>query len=162
QPEYRRWIPGMYANLAIVVAESGRPDEAEKYLRQAIALFQKMISDFPGTHRFQVDLAAAHNNLGYLMVRTNQIEKATVVYRLPMFMGGLSTCLWWYGMVDTHPAPEDARKAVELARGLVTRDPKGAGYWRALGLAQYRAQNFKESVASIENAFNLPRGSAAV
>jgi tetratricopeptide (TPR) repeat protein len=52
----------------------------------------------------------------------------------------------------------DAARAVELAGKAVGHDPKRGESWGILGLAQYRAGNWKEAVAMIQKARTLNGG----
>jgi Flp pilus assembly protein TadD len=44
----------------------------------------------------------------------------------------------------------DAKRAVELAKKAVELTPKEGNYWNTLGVAQYRASNWKDAIAALE------------
>jgi tetratricopeptide (TPR) repeat protein len=49
----------------------------------------------------------------------------------------------------------DPRRAVELANKLVEATPKEAGRWNTLGVASYRAGNYKNAITALEKSETL-------
>jgi WD40 repeat protein/serine/threonine protein kinase/tetratricopeptide (TPR) repeat protein len=50
------------------------------------------------------------------------------------------------------------RQAVELATKAVEKEPKNGGYWNTLGVARYRAGDWKGTVAALEKSMELRKG----
>src|SRR5262249_20205848 len=63
-------------------------------------------------------------------------------------------------LLATRPAPQlrDARQAVDLAKKAVARAPRNGAFWNTLGIAQYRAQDWRAAVASLEKSMQLRKG----
>jgi uncharacterized protein HemY len=51
----------------------------------------------------------------------------------------------------------DPKRAVELAKKAVKLAPKEGNYWNTLGVAQYRASDWKEAIAALEKSIELLR-----
>jgi serine/threonine protein kinase len=66
-------------------------------------------------------------------------------------------------LLATCPAPRlrDARQAVDLAKKAVARAPRNGAFWNTLGIAQYRAQEWRAAVASLEKSMQLRKGGDA-
>ena len=60
----------------------------------------------------------------------------------------------------THPEPKnrDADRAVKLAREAVELVPKHAYYWNTLGVAHYRAGNWKEAIVALDTSLGFFAG----
>src|SRR5262249_48237601 len=63
----------------------------------------------------------------------------------------------------THPGAKsrDPRRAVDLAQRAVELAPKQGLYWNTLGVAHYRAGNYQESIAALEQSRQLQAGELA-
>jgi Flp pilus assembly protein TadD len=55
----------------------------------------------------------------------------------------------------------DPAQAVELAKKAVQQTPKDGGYWNTLGIAHYRAGNWKAAVAALDKSVELRQGGDA-
>jgi tetratricopeptide (TPR) repeat protein len=56
----------------------------------------------------------------------------------------------WTLATDADPQKRDPGRAIKLASEAVELDPKSADGWNTLGVAQYRAGNWKEAISSLE------------
>ena len=74
------------------------------------------------------------------------------------------TCdiLAWTFAVDSDPADRNEKRAVELARRAVRLAPMDGDFWNTLGVANYRACNWKEAVGALDRATELSHGGDAV
>jgi tetratricopeptide (TPR) repeat protein len=70
-----------YLQLSWIEGETGSVTEAIELGEEARAIFGRLAKDHPGHPDYQVDLAAASNNLGIRFMRTGQPEKAEGVFR---------------------------------------------------------------------------------
>ena len=56
----------------------------------------------------------------------------------------------WTLATEPDPAKRDPDRAVKLATEAVELDPKVADWWNTLGVAQYRAGNWKEAITALQ------------
>ena len=61
-------------------------------------------------------------------------------------------------MTTPVPALRDPKRAVTLAEKAVAENPYSADFWNTLGVAQYRAGNWKEAISSLERSRELGSG----
>jgi tetratricopeptide (TPR) repeat protein len=66
--------------------------------------------------------------------------------------------LAWLLVTMPEPRSDDAATAVRLALGAVELKPDGKAIWNTLGVAHFRAGNWKDSVAALEKAAQLRHG----
>jgi serine/threonine protein kinase/Tfp pilus assembly protein PilF len=121
----------------------------------AIEMIQKVIS-------LQPKLAAPHFNLATIFSYKGQENEAIASYRTAIRLDPtlaqayerlarlLTTCAD-LKLRNPQEALEAARKAVEL-------DPKNIDYPTSLGMANYRAENWKAAIESLEKSMELRRG----
>jgi tetratricopeptide (TPR) repeat protein len=70
----------------------------------------------------------------------------------------IHNALGWLFATAVEPSMRDSRQAVTLARKAVELAPKEGNYWNTLGVAHYRAGDWKACVAALDKARDL-RGS---
>jgi tetratricopeptide (TPR) repeat protein len=70
-----------YNNLAMLLNDTGKKEEAEEAYRAALAIRQKLVAEFPKRSEFRPGLAMSYNNLGSLLRGTNRLEEAESFYR---------------------------------------------------------------------------------
>jgi tetratricopeptide (TPR) repeat protein len=143
--------PTHHDNLGRALALRGRLDEA-------IAEFREVI-------RLKPDDVAAHDNLGHQLRRQGKLVEAIACYReairlQPDFADAHNALAW---LLATCPDARirDVPKAVALVRRAVELAPKEGGYWNTLGVAHYRAGEWKASVAALEKSMELGNGGDA-
>src|SRR5262249_14358898 len=66
--------------------------------------------------------------------------------------------LAWSLATCPDPRFRDAARAVELARGSVERAPREGNYWNTLGVALYRAGDWKAAVEALGKSMQLGGG----
>jgi tetratricopeptide (TPR) repeat protein len=63
--KYRQELAELHNNLALLLAELGQrtgPASAEEHFQQALAIRQKLASEFPAVHAYRGELAASYHN----------------------------------------------------------------------------------------------------
>jgi tetratricopeptide (TPR) repeat protein len=165
----RRGLAYAHHRLAeTLIPDRNRSKEAEEHFRQSLALFDKLIEDFPS------DLTCVemvgHNQrwlFGLLPSdrlqeaetlvdkAVNNFEKLTVaapnVARHHYLLADSANMQAWLLATCDDPKLRNPKKAVELAEKAVAHEPKEGRFWNTLGVAHYRAGNYKEAVAALEN-----------
>ena len=109
---------------------TGRPNEAEGPLREALAFQKQLAAEFPSEHGYRQELATIHNNLGNLLKDTNRRKEAEEAYRVVEALVGqmlarLAITAAQTGGNDAAPSEESA-----LLRRFCSRAP--AARWAAL------------------------------
>jgi tetratricopeptide (TPR) repeat protein len=143
--------------------------EAEKAYRQAIAVREKLAEDFSKVPDQRRELAGNYNELGNLLDTTGQDAEAEKVYSRTLalrenlkddFPGEARDRrdLAWF--LSNCPARQfrNPDRAVRLAKEAVELAPEGGDCWRTLGLACYRASDWKAAVAALNKATELRSG----
>jgi tetratricopeptide (TPR) repeat protein len=67
----------------------------------------------------------------------------------------------WFLATAADPKLRDPARAVKLAKKAVERAPREGVYWKTLGVAQYRAGDWKAAVAALDRAEALGAGDGA-
>jgi serine/threonine protein kinase/Flp pilus assembly protein TadD len=180
-PRFAAWVAWMgeeqtYAGRGKVRAQAGRFTEAEGDYRQALAVHNKM----PTTQRlFPVidsDLASAQDELGNVLWAMNRRDDAAEAFRRAeegrrqiqrspkkKQVVPLNEMARFYATCPDEQFRNPA-KAVELAHQAIDKralwySPRDEGdCWKTLGVAQYRAGDWKAAVAALEKAMPLRNG----
>jgi tetratricopeptide (TPR) repeat protein len=111
-----------YTLLGAIVSQAGRPDEAANAFRRSLALADRLVVDFPAAPNYHGALALFQNNVAWSLV----------------------TC--------SDPCLRDPGWAVELARKAVELEPQSAMCFNTLGVAQYRAGDWRAAIDALTKA----------
>src|SRR5262249_23307042 len=103
-------------------SQAGRPDESAAAFRRSLALANRLVADFPAETYSQRALALFQNDVAWSLV------------------------------TRTDPSLRDPRWAVELARKAVELNPQRGEYFNTLGVAQYRAGDWRATVDDLTKA----------
>ena len=111
-------------------------------------------------------LGQCYYNLGRLLDATERHEEAEQSFRKAIEtmtqlaedfpdVSSYNRAASWY--LATCPCEDlrNPRAAVELAKKAAEREPKAGESWKELGVAQYRAGNFSESIAALHKSLAL-------
>ncbi len=63
-PRYRQELAASHNNLGALFQEQGRGEEAEAAHRQALAIQEKLVADFPAVPAYSVALGGSFCNFG--------------------------------------------------------------------------------------------------
>jgi tetratricopeptide (TPR) repeat protein len=138
-------VARIHSNLAFVLAAKGQLDEAIAAHGRAIELDPKEVS-------FRINRGTIYNNLG-------KYEKARADYEMalklaPKHVQSHNNLAW---LLANCPEVKlrDPRRAVELARKATELVPKEGMYWNTLGVAHYRAGNWKAAIEALDKSMQL-------
>jgi len=161
------------ADLGTLVFEGGRRQEALEHYNRSIELLRKVESASPGKRLWQYLLADTRTSLGDLLLAEGQPEKAAEQYRQALVIyqelvdrnpdniedaNGLACFL----AMCADPRFRDPARAVSLAEKAVKHVPQSGNFWNTLGIAQYRARQWRESITSLEKAMALRNGGNSI
>jgi superkiller protein 3 len=151
---YRRAIElqpnnaGVYQLLGNSLRDLKRPDEAVAALRKAVEIYPQF--------------ADAHRDLAFILVRQEKFREAIAAYDKalainPKLIGPYNSLAW---LLATCPDARlrDPSRAVTLAKQAVELAPENGGYRNTLGVAYYRAGDWKSAVATLEKSIEMRKG----
>jgi tetratricopeptide (TPR) repeat protein len=208
-PYPRRLLVEHYWDYALMLEDAGRPHDADEALRRAITAVEAMRAEFPtyawapsrlacvynhigGNHRaagrlsqaeaayrkaldvsetaaralphteLRCRLADACFHLGLLLMRGERHEEANGVFRKLFEPELVSADACNYVarrfVTDTNLHLHPPGLAVELARKAVSLAPGEGAVWNTLGVAQFRAGNWRESINALQKSKALRNG----
>jgi tetratricopeptide (TPR) repeat protein len=131
------------------------PDSTGPHRSQAIELAKKAVALAPKEANYW-------NTLGVACQKSHEYEQALAGFNKaikldPKYAGGWNNLAW---LLATWPDSSrwEPRRAVESAKQAVDLEPKEGNYRNTLGVAHFRAGNFKEAVAALEKSMELRKG----
>jgi WD40 repeat protein/tRNA A-37 threonylcarbamoyl transferase component Bud32 len=109
----------------------------------------------PQRYQFYVQRAAAFQRSRDYDLALDELNKALVLDRTgPEVENDLA----WLLATCPSPTLRDPRRAQELAQKAVEAAPERGEYWNTLGVADYRAGDWKAAVEALEKSMRLRRG----
>jgi serine/threonine protein kinase/Flp pilus assembly protein TadD len=141
---------GAHIALGYALQEEGRLDEAIAEYREAL--------------RIKNDDAEAHTMLGITLRKEGRFGEAIAEFeesiRLDQDFSGAHFNLAWLLATATDHKFRDPARAVALGKRAVMLDPNDGHPWNTLGVAQYRAGDWKAAVVGLEKSLELRGGDA--
>jgi len=132
--------------------------------RARLGQWDQAIADNSKAIELGLRLPTAWANRGSAYASLGQLDRAVADYTKASDMdpknANLHNDLAW--RLATHPNPiHDPGRAVEWAKKAVHLAPKHANYWNTLGVAHYRAGDWKAALAALENLIGLTKGGSS-
>jgi tetratricopeptide (TPR) repeat protein len=171
-PRYHFELAKTRKSFGHVLARSGEVKQAEEAFRQAVSLENRLALEFPKTLVYRGEAAITHCFVARLLIRQGLLPQAAVEYRLAvkaLLAPGqtqiysdrdtLNEVAWFFATCPDHNL-HDGAFALDLAKNVVKyqHSPQIRAYWNTLGVAQYRAENWKAAVAALEKSMQLQKG----
>jgi tetratricopeptide (TPR) repeat protein len=140
-----------------------QPQEAEDSFREAIKVLERSAAQFPKAVPSHKDLLAdTYGVLALLLSANGRPEETEALYRkclelAPQNANGHNNFAWF---LATWPDPKfrDSAVAVAEAKTAVELGPNAGTHWNTLGVAQYRAGDWKAAVAGLEKSMERRKG----
>jgi tetratricopeptide (TPR) repeat protein len=144
-----------WGNRGLAYSGLGQWDKAVLDLSQ----FINLAPNHPWLVQVYLLRAGAHSRLAHFAQARTDYESA--LKRAPANASILNDLAW---LLATCPDPKvrDPLRAVELSRKAVEAAPKAGEYWNTLGVANYRASDWKAAVTALEKSVELRQGGDAV
>ncbi len=158
--DYKRKLKQTYLLLANFLKAENRTEEAEHAATAAITLLEatladlktKLGSDHPDT------LKSIHQLAGFCSAAERPTE-AEHFYEeaLSLFPNSARAhnALAWFLVTCPDVRHQNAARGVELAKKATELSKEVAGYWNTLGVAQYRASQWKDAIPSLKQAIHI-------
>ena len=161
-PQPRAELALGYFHLANKFVGQERLNQAEAAYRASIRLYEKLCAEYRTNASYQGLRAAATRRLASLVVATDRSREAVKLYRelLQIEARDCSTMnnLAWLLSTCTEASVRDPARAVELAKKAVELAPKEGTHWNTLGVAHYRADDWKAAIDALTKSMELRKG----
>ncbi|MCH8047715.1 MAG: tetratricopeptide repeat protein [Planctomycetes bacterium] len=179
----KRNSPDFYCNRAILYARYKHSEEARADFKAVLEIdpnfakayhcraqlvwipakeFQQAIEDFtkaieiepknPDHYRHRAASYAAIKRYDGVLADWNKIVE------LKPDSAFARNSLAWFLATCPDPQFRDPKRAAEQAKKAVERAPKNGSYWNTLGIAQYRAGDWKAAIEALEKSMELGSG----
>ena len=169
EPMNRYCLAMVECELGRLVFEGGRRPKGLQHCKRCIELLRELDTESPGDHINQTLLADRSRMFGDLLLAEGRREKAAEQYRQAFVINqGLAdrypdsaedaNGLAWFLALCADSHFRDPARAVSLAQKAVHQIPQNGSYWNTLGIAQYRAGQWRESITALEKAMALRKG----
>jgi WD40 repeat protein/tetratricopeptide (TPR) repeat protein len=143
---------------ALVQHHLGQAAEARQWLDKATAWLDQASQDTPGEQAEALHLDLHDLVACRLLRREAQLLLNSKVDDPPHLHNETA----WFLATSAELQARDPARAVTLARKAVEGAPEKGAYWRTLGIAQYRAGEWKAALAALDRALPLGGGDSAV
>jgi tetratricopeptide (TPR) repeat protein len=160
-----------YGDLALLLRPTGRRDSVIDCLQRLVKVRQSMADEFPSDINNLISLTYHQTDLCGLLEEADRWPEAIDVRRrlrasYPLALDGapgdhrLRNNLAWL-MARRARSPDDSIRAVKLAEEATSLAPANGAYWNTLGVAHYRAGDWKAAAAALERSMGLRSGGDA-
>jgi tetratricopeptide (TPR) repeat protein/predicted Ser/Thr protein kinase len=170
-PTYRQFLVNHYAGLAETLVRQGRHAEAGGAAREFVRLAPARWFDYQRAADVLSHCALLAEQDGKLPVHERQAAAREyrsegnachpeIVKRVgddPAFLKQVA----WFLATRPEPRVRDDAPAVVLARKATEKRPREGGFWSTLGVAQYRAGDWKAAIEALGKSMELSQGSQA-
>lgn len=140
-------VSGEVADLV----SSGRDCLMNGKMTEALALFEKACTLDPTHQEAAFGLSAAYLELKRFDLALPMLEKLNKTVDSPMVKNNLA----WALLKATDPKPENATRAVKLARSALLDVPSDYSIWNTLGEAYYATGQFEKGLSAAQSGWRL-------
>jgi serine/threonine protein kinase len=170
--DFRNQLALAYHDLVVLLRSNHRLASNLDCYRRLVAVRRRLTEDFPARREYRISLTYDLAELGDLLEGAGQSLEAADVRRslqanyLAILQDDPDDSrtrnnLAWMLASRADESNHDASRAVELAEGAVKRAPSEGLYWNTLGLARYRAGQWKGATEALEKSARLRSGGDA-
>jgi len=163
-PENRKELANSHYELGVLLSTTGREKEAEQEYGLAIALFEKLVADSPSAPEYQrqivhsgIALAKLRQAAGRTMVAKEALRRAIAPAERLINPDSQNDLSWTLANFP-EPCLRNPQLALYLAKKAVEQTPRKVGHRNTLGVAHYRAGDWKAAIAELEKSMELGAG----
>jgi serine/threonine protein kinase/tetratricopeptide (TPR) repeat protein len=151
-------------NLATVLQDQGKWEEARKLNEEVLGRQRKVLGDD------HPDTLGSMNNLASVLRDQGKWEEARKLHEealgrqrkvlgedYPDTLDSMNNLAWLLATC-AEPRHRDPTRAVELASKATTLAPQEGAFWNTLGLARYRAGDWKGALQALQKSMELSKG----
>lgn len=161
-PEYRELEAVFRSNLAGVLHQQGRREDALKEFSTAIQDLRTLAAKHADMPCYRDELAWSYGYRGDLLLDMGKPQEAADDYRQVLQLrqqlvkdspdAEYRYRLAWFLANCQDTEQRNPAAAIELAKQAIDLAPDSAPYWNALGVAHYRAGHWDESIQALNEA----------
>jgi tetratricopeptide (TPR) repeat protein len=174
--EKRPERPQMFGSVALFMARCPDPEVrdpigAVKVAQKAVQLWQQLVAR-PKNGWDVVRLADAYSNLATVLISTRRYQEAQKAQLLAIhtiepvakFLNPSVVLAWRYNdhswLLDTCPdkAVRHPARAILFAKKAIDLVPQDGHFWNTMGVAHYRAANYKPAAEALQKSMQLRKG----
>ena len=157
-------LAGLSNTLAENLEVSGRGQEVRELQSANAAACTSMSARFPDQASRQ-KMVTPLGNYGLALLVENGRKNAVEILRLALILdpdqGKLLNNLAWALVNVPDIPPYDPPQALAAIRKALSLEPTNGAYWNTLGVASYRAGDWKGAVEALEKSMSLNQGGEA-
>jgi WD40 repeat protein/tetratricopeptide (TPR) repeat protein len=158
-PQYHAQLALAYHRLGLALQSTERFQEAEKVNRQAFDILMKLKNAYPNATEYRTGAAMVCKDYGILLASAARCEEAAKALQQAVDFDAdqsaahdqlaqlLATC--------SDQKVRDPAKAVESGQRAVKLAPTNGSFWNTLGIAQFRAGDWRAAEEALETAREL-------
>ena len=155
----------MQLEFSFVLADAGHRPEAERLRREFLEMCGRAVGPLPDAAERRRRLASVCDAMGSMLVGLNRRRDAEPLFREALTFDTSNPALYDHlaSLLASRPdrQPHDPTRAVELARKAVKLAPRARESRHILGVAQYRAGDWKAAAEALETSLTLQDGGDA-
>jgi tetratricopeptide (TPR) repeat protein len=161
-PIHRSLLADTYRSLGVTLQSAKKPVEAVKAFRQSLATYERLTADVPKGASNRGGLASSYFGIAFLYSSMGRLGDAETAYRKVMELDSKNAAapnnLAWLLATCADEKMRNPSQAVELAKHAVELKPTEGLYWNTLGVAHYRAGDWKAAIESLKKSDELFKG----
>jgi tetratricopeptide (TPR) repeat protein len=166
--EDHRWtiaaMNTLSSRLATAPVSSGLRDPAK-----AVELSKRAVAAFPQNANYWYTLGNAQHQAGDWEEAIQAMEKSMELGKggnrgenHPSTIVATNDLSWYLAVAPESSGLRNPARAVALGEKAVAAAPQVAGYWNTLGVAHYRAGEWKEATKALEKSIELDNGAHSI
>jgi serine/threonine protein kinase len=165
-----------HASAAQILERVGRFEDAEKCSRISIEILAPLVRSSTTENAFWEPYASENFRLGRILAALERVPDAVGAYRESAAWYGklasgerrpdvfrfaqassLNNAAWSLATA-ADPKTRNATEAIRVSRQAIEMIPKKGDFWNTLGVAQYRAGEFKAAIETLTKSTQLRKG----
>jgi serine/threonine protein kinase len=155
----------MHLAFGVMLADAGRRSETDQLRREFLEAYSKALGQLPDAAERRRRLASVCDTMGSMMVAYDHRRDAEPFFReaVKVEASNPSPYVHLATLLASRPdrKPHDPAQAVELAKKAVKLAPRARESRHTLGVAQYRAGDWKAAAEALETSLTLQDGGDA-
>jgi serine/threonine protein kinase/tetratricopeptide (TPR) repeat protein len=153
-----------YSHLSDEYASAGKTKEAKEFRQTANLAWQSLQTQLGGSLQL---LPYAYGYGAVAWMKAGQPQRAKelggkLLSQVAPNRNWVHNYVAWFLATAEIPSHRDPGLAIQLAKKAVESDPQSSSYWKTLGVARYRAGDWKQAISDLERSAALGNGGDTV
>jgi len=154
-------LAGFHCYMSAAQFSAGDIDESFRSIGKSIEISKRLVDQHAENAQYKRELSqyytacGTYAKMGDLAHKLEWLDRAIAVDQTnPEPYGWMA----WVLARQRAPTSSESVRAVALARKAVALQPRDANYWNTLGVAQYRAKDWRSAIDSLDKSMILRDG----